>query len=423
MEDYKKDAERLLSGELGYIEYAAGRAHAAQSGRLAVSDAPYWDALLKAQSEGKKVILMSGPAPVELLYAMDCVPLDLDLLVPRLAENPVLIPALMRQTELHVNADVCRLNRAQIGTLLTGTLGVKPDGFVAVPVPCDSAAMTYMSLADRAGAPVFQFDVPMRPGPRSLAYLAAQYDAFAAFLARLTGKEPDAGKLRYRRELTNRGVELLTRNAAWHEKRPCPVSSHLNLWNALSNAWGPTEEFCAMLEAENALCEKRAAAGESPCPGGEKHRAVILHNMLWQSVRYTDWLEENYGTATVADGYVYAPRAVFDRPADEAACRETACRRMIDGATVHGAGASGQGMTDEICRVLAERDADVLLFMGSSGCRHEWAATRMLDEAVQQRRGIAMLTVDTDNTDPNYRSENEVKTVLAEYMDTVVKKR
>ena len=426
MEDMKTDAERLLAGEIGYINYAAQRARLArdnQADECPVSDAPYWDTLLRAHDEGKKVVCMSGPAPAELLWAMDCVPMDFDLLIPRLAENPFLIPPLMRQTELHVNADVCRLNRAEIGTVLCGDMGVKPDAYVAVPVPCDSACMAYMSLAARLGVPAFQFDVPMRPNSRTLDYLVGQLEKFTAFLEELTGQKLDREKLRERMSLTNRTAILLRENERLRAARPCPMSSHKNVWSELSNACGPTEEFCALVEAENALCRDRIAAGGSPCPGGEKHRAVLLHNMLWQGIDYTDWLEKNYSTVTVADGYAYGERAVFECPEDETASLRTAALRLLDGAAVHGAGMSGQDMVDKICGVVTDRGADVVLFMGSSGCRQEWAASRMLEEALGQRCGLTMLTVDTDNTDPNYRSEHEIKTALSEYMDTVIKKR
>lgn len=423
MEDAKRDAGRLLSGELDYIGYALARARLAQEKRaetLKITDVPYWELLRKAQEAGKKVVYMSGPAPVELLYAMDCVPLSFDLLVPRLAENAALISPLMRETELHVNADVCRFNKAEIGTLLTGSMGLVPDACVTVPVPCDSACMAYMALADRAGVPAFQFDVPKHPGERTMAYLAGQYEKFTAFLEQITGKALDYERLRHRMELSNHAGELLRQNEVLHRGRPCPLSSHRNVLNELANAFGPTEAFCSMLEAENTLGERRLAAQESPCPGGERHRAVLLHNMLWQGIDYTDWLEETYATVAVADGYSYGERAFFVHPEDEKDSRKTACRRMLDGATVHGAGVSGQDMVDKICDVILEREADVVLFMGSSGCRQEWAAARMLDEAVSRRCGLSMLTVDTDNTDPNYRSEREIKEVLSEYMDTVV---
>ena len=170
----KQDAERLLAGELSYLDYAA--ACAAEDARCAdlVSDAPYWAMLQRARDEGKKIIYVSGPAPVELIYAFDCVPMSFDLLTPRLSENAALIPPLMRACELRANADVCRLSKAQIGTILVGDMGLRPDAYVAVPIPCDSACMAYMALAARVGAPTFQFDVPKRPGGRTLAYLAAQ---------------------------------------------------------------------------------------------------------------------------------------------------------------------------------------------------------------------------------------------------------
>ena len=191
----KQDAERLLAGELSYLDYAA--ACAAEDARCAdlVSDAPYWAMLQRARDEGKKIIYVSGPAPVELIYAFDCVPMSFDLLTPRLSENAALIPPLMRACELRANADVCRLSKAQIGSILVGDMGLRPDAYVAVPIPCDSACMAYMALAARAGAPVFQFDVPKRNGERTLAYLAAQYDAFVSFLENLTGRTLDRDAL------------------------------------------------------------------------------------------------------------------------------------------------------------------------------------------------------------------------------------
>lgn len=421
MRDMKQDAERLLAGELGYLDYAAELSEQPCAGGLAVTDAPYWKMLQKARDEGKKIIFISGPAPVELIYAFDCVPLSFDLLTPRLSENAALIPPLMRQTELRENADVCRLSKAQIGTLLIGDMGIRPDAYVAVPIPCDSACMAYMALSVRAGAPSFQFDVPKRTGKRSIAYLCAQYDAFVSFLERITGKRLDKDALRARMELSNRANELLAQNAALRNARPCPLHSDLNICNELENAWGPTEGFCEMLEAELALGKKRMAAGECLCPDGERHRAVLLHNMLWKGVDYADFLATHYNTAVVADGYSYGRRAFFEHLEDEKDCRETASRRLLDGATVHGAGANGQEMIDAICGVIEQRGADVSIFMGSSGCRHEWAATRMLDEAVQRRCGIATLTLDTDNTDPNYRSEKEIRQALGEYMETVIR--
>ena len=426
MRDMKKDAGLLLSGEESYLDYAAALAEASREERgdsLVPSDAPYWAFLKQARSAGKKIVYVSGPVPVEILYALDCAPLNLDLLTPRLAENAVLVPALMRETELHANADVCRMSKTQIGMLLAGNMGLVPDAYVAVPVPCDSACMTYMTLASRVGAPTFQFDVPKRASSRTLAYLEGQFDAFVEFLEKITGKKLDPDALRERMALSNRAAQLLSETSALRKKRPSPMSSHLNIWNELINAWGPTEALCAMLEKERVLCQQRVSEGFSPCPGGEKHRVLLLHNMLWQGVDFTDWLEKEYGAVTVADGYSFKQRAFFEHLDDAADCRSVMCRRMIDGAAVHGAGASGEKLVDDVCEMINARGADVAIFMGSSGCRHEWAATRMLEEAVQTRCGISMLELDTDNTDPNYRSEKEVKKALAEYMDTVVKKR
>ena len=171
----KQDAERLLAGELSYLDYAA--ACAAEDARCAdlVSDAPYWAMLQRARDEGKKIIYVSGPAPVELIYAFDCVPMSFDLLTPRLSENAALIPPLMRACELRANADVCRLSKAQIGT-----------------IPCASeadqdAALTAAALAFPlwSATPAWDRAATLR---RAADHLRAHADDCARIMSTETGK-------------------------------------------------------------------------------------------------------------------------------------------------------------------------------------------------------------------------------------------
>lgn len=250
-----------------------------------------------------------------------------------------------------------------------------------------------------------------------------QFGAFIDFVERLTEKKLDWTQLKYRIELSNKAGELLDKGAALRRNKPCPMSSHMNVWNELMNAFAPTEEMLKLLSEELNICNKRAAEGESPCPDGEKHRILLLHNMLWQGIDLMDWLEREFGAVTVMDGYSFRKREYFENPENRIDCFRVMCRRMQNGTTAHGAGASGSELIDMIHGIIRDYDADVSIFMGNSGCRHEWASLKMLTDSIEAEFKMATLKIDVDNTDRNYKSEAEIKNALSEYMDTVVNKK
>jgi hypothetical protein len=223
-------------------------------------------------------------------------------------------------------------------------------------------------------------------------------------------------------ELYNQSARLLGECAELRENRPCPLSSHMTIWNELMNCFGPTEEMARLIEAENALCRARISSGVSPCPSGEKHRILLLHNLWRQSLGLADWLEKEYGAVTVADGYCFGGRELFDLD-DEAACVNLMCRRMLSGSMAHSAGVSGGELLNSIEKLFQRYAPDVFIFLGSRGCRHAWATAKLVSDAVQTRYGASMLTLDIDNTDFRYKSEREIRTLIAEYLDTVVNKK
>ena len=426
MEKMKYTADLVFSGEISYIDYVSeisATAYDVSDGKFRPWDKDYWKMVRDAQQNGKKVVFVSGPAPIELLYAMDCIPLYLDLLPSRFSENVILTSKLMGETDKRVNSSLCRLNKAEIGSLLSGRMGVTPDAYVAVPIPCDSAREAYKSIERCINAPAFHFDIPVRKSENSLEYIEVQFAAFVDFIERITDKKLDWDKLKYRMELSNRAGELLDKCVMLRKNKPCPMSSHLNVWNELMNAFSPTEEIIKLLEEELNTLNMRVSAGVSPCPEGEKHRVLLLNNMLWQGMDITDWLESKYNAVTVMDGYSLKKREYFEHRDNKTDCFKVMCRRMLNGAAVHGAGAFGDELLNMMNDIIRDYSVDVSIFMGNAGCRHEWAASKLFTDFIQDTFGMSTLIIDIDNTDMNYKSEKDIESAISEYMDTVVNKR
>jgi len=423
MDEVGSIAEAACGREMSVIDTmcSISEKHRENSGKkFRPSDADYWKTVQSAKTEGKKLIFVSGPLPMELIYAMDCVPLCLDLIPARLSENPELTAKFIGETDRRVDQDFCALNRAEIGAMISGKLGVAPDAYVSVPIPCDSARTAYFVMSRFAEAPAFNFDIPMRINDRSLGYVATQLESFLDFLENVTGEKLDWNKLKYRMELSNRAGELLNECARLRKNRPCPMSSHMAVWNELMNAMSPTEPMLKQLEEELRICRARAAKGESPCPTGEKHRVLLLQNLFWQGIDITDWLETEFGAVTVADGFFLRTRDFFGELDDREACLELMCRRMLTGSSVHGAAVSAFELSDMASGAVREYGADVSIFLGNAGCRHSWAAEKLVTDSITDTFGIPTLSVDVDNTDRRYKSEKDIKMAISEYMDAVV---
>lgn len=425
MDNMSYAADLVRDREITYIDYVSEVSAAAFDtfdGVFRPWDMGYWKMVRNARENGKKVIFISGPAPVEIIYAMDCIPLYLDLLPSRLSENTVLTSRLIGETEKRLNPTLCRLNMAELGVLLSGNMGVSPDAYVAVPIPCDSARTTYSSIENLVEAPSFHFDIPLRHDERSLRYVEMQFTSFISFMEKVAGKELNWEKLEYHMELSDRAGRLLEKCAQLRRHKPCPMSSHMTVWNELMNAFSPTENMSNLINRELDICNARIASGEGPCPGGEKHRVLLLHNMLWQGIDLTDWLESEYNAVTVMDGYCFRKREYFENRGSKQDCIRIMCKKMLSGSIVHGAGASGEELLEMVGGIVEDYSVDVCIFMGNSGCRHEWASTKMLTDSLQEKFGMSMLIFDVDNTDRKYKTDREIKSAIAEYMETVIRK-
>ncbi|MEM5768633.1 MAG: 2-hydroxyacyl-CoA dehydratase family protein, partial [Bacillota bacterium] len=98
------------------------------------------------------------------------------------------------------------------------------------------------------------------------------------------------------------------------------------------------------------------------------------------------------------------------------------CRRISTGARAHSTGVSGEELFARLESLLPAYAPDVFIFLGSRGCKHFWAASKLFSDALHEKYGFPMLQMDVDNTDSSYKSLDEVKRELAEYLDTVINK-
>ena len=383
-----------------------------------------WEEVRDAHKNGQKLVFFGGPVPVEIIRAFDCVPFFLDTVSTRIASMEELCGRYIDETEKYAPTSMCGIDKAQLGCAILGEYGVKPDAFVHATVPCDSACIAYPIMERIFNCPTFTLDCPFHHDDRGYRYLAGQMDAFVAFMEKLTGLKWDAD--RYDRfkaimEESNKAYSALVKLTELRKRKPCPLPGRTLVLNELVACMSGSPACTAMLETQLQMGEMLADMGmsASKCPE-EKYRVCLMQNMLWSNTGIMDWMEKTYGAITVMDGFGYQSGILFDDMDDWERIKYVAAMKMLNTPMIHGA----TGPTEYWLRIIDDMYADysvnVSIFMGHVGCKHTWASGKIVTDMIQEKYGLPTLYVDVDAIDPRYKSNDELRAQLAEYMESVV---
>ena len=383
-----------------------------------------WEEVRDAHKNGQKLVFFGGPVPVEIIRAFDCVPFFLDTVSTRIASMEELCGRYIDETEKYAPTSMCGIDKAQLGCAILGEYGVKPDAFVHATVPCDSARIAYPIMERIFNCPTFTLDCPFHHDDRGYRYLAGQMDAFVAFMEKLTGLKWDADRydrLKAIMEESNKAYSALVKLTELRKRKPCPLPGRTLVLNELVACMSGSPACTAMLETQLQMGEMLADMGmsASKCPE-EKYRVCLMQNMLWSNTGIMDWMEKTYGAITVMDGFGYQNGILFDDMDDWERIKYVAAMKMLNTPMIHGA----TGPTEYWLRIIDDMYADysvnVSIFMGHVGCKHTWASGKIVTDMIQEKYGLPTLYVDVDAIDPRYKSNDELRAQLAEYMESVV---
>lgn len=59
-------------------------------------------------------------------------------------------------------------------------------------------------------------------------------------------------------------------------------------------------------------------------------------------------------------------------------------------------------------------------FVGHLGCKHTWAAAKMVKDLITEKYGLPTLIMDIDACNARYKTTEEIREVISEYMESVV---
>lgn len=379
----------------------------------------YWNDVRDAHKNGKKIIFFGGPGPVELIYAFDAIPFFLDMIPTRIASNVETTAVYVDEAEKYVPPTACGLDKVELGVALRGDYGVEPDGFVYCSVPCDSARVCHPAIDKILGVPSFRLDIPFRRDDRGYSYLGEQYKGFITFMEKITGKKMDWDKFAKVAKISNESNELMNKIANLRKLKPCPLPGHLLVLNEMMLGMSGHPDMLKFMRKQYEVGKSMADKGFGAVKE-EKYRVSWLQNIVWANAGLLGWLEKEFGAIVVMDGFGYQKGVLFDDVSNREEALKVMAQKAMTSPMIHGASGPAEHFVNIVENIMADYEVDVSMFIGHVGCKHTFAAAKMVTDMVQDKFGLPTLMLELDSIDLRYKSIDEVKASITEYMESVV---
>ncbi len=393
---------------------------------VAEANAGYMHNIITAHEQGKKLALVTYNFSPIIVYAMDIVPICLEMM------SGMVSTVIQKDTgeyldyctEVGFPETACSGQRLGLGPILAG-LTEKPDMVLySTCGVCDSNAAAYAFASEYLDIPVCQLNYPpVLLDPDTVAYQRADFKNLLAFLEEQTGTRLDVDKLREVCNNLNQEDRLISEIQDLERLVPNPVPSIHNLFlYAVKLMFSGSQIAIDTLKLILANAEENARKGISG-NGYEKLRG------LWCYIdHYCD--DTNYFITLARQGVSHVgcmmtdfwqPNAPISKGREEESYKPidtTSLDTMIDGLAeqtarlpmikqIRGPYDAPNMWMDDTLGAARLFKADFMVFMGTFGCRNTWGMVKPFAREME-KAGIPTLISYSDSFDNRIESSETI---------------
>lgn len=356
----------------------------------------YFENIITAHEKGKKIAITTFCFSPAIFYAMDVVPITLEILtaLPGMMWKRGTTDYMDYCVEIGFTETSCSSQRGSVGAYLAG-LGEEID-FVVCDTPgvCDTNANAFAFAAEYMDKPFFQLNYPPTlADERSGTYHREDYKALIAFIEKQVGKKLNEDRLRGILEEIGKQDELLAELEEMYRLVPSPIPVVYNLFIYSGRfLFAGTPVYTELIEDMLEQAKIKADAGISGLHSGEeKLRAFFCYIDHYNiNLKLWDWLDRN-GVAHLGnilsryypDNAPYAldrkeetyhmDLSSFDTIIDSIAQMNS---RMPMVRSIRGPYDSPHMWLEETLALSRIYKADCLVYNGTPGCRNTWGMVK-----------------------------------------------
>lgn len=362
--------------------------------------------------EGKFLVMHTTMVPVELLYAFDIVPIDLEYASTIMSQLVGIQQESLGIAKAYgFTPEICTNHHMVVAANLKGWLP-PPQAVVWMKAGCDNVAQCGKWVMELQGVPGFYVDKLYRRDEAQLAYLVRELEDLIAFLEEQTGQRINWDRLLEAMRVSSQVCQVHYQIRALRKTDPPPMRSRrkLQLVGA-GRIFAGHPEALAFYQAVLEECSQRMSSGLPPA----RFRLLGLTRAPHYAHKLYDWMENEHQAYMVMEtNHEY--RAMVE--VNEQEPLKTLVQRLYQQpGDVVWEGPAIEGYVPWAVADAKEFRANGALFFAHRGCRQACGTIHMLKDALQEQVGIPTAVIDCDLVDPSVAPMEQMKEKLEEFFE------
>ncbi|MDP6100455.1 MAG: 2-hydroxyacyl-CoA dehydratase family protein [Dehalococcoidia bacterium] len=401
---------------LGKIATIRQGSHLGKSDELYYSmQFKYQERLHEAAQNGQTIAAHTVVIPVEIMYAMDIVPMHLEFTANTMAIS-------LKQHEEMFSAakamgytpEVCSAHRILAAMFAMGWAPV-PSTVIWSNQVCDNTAKCGDQIIDSYRIPGFFLDRPFRYTAKETDYLTQELSDMVAHLEEISGRRMDWDKFGDVMKRSARMVELHREIYQLRQAIPYPTHNrHSSQIMVIMWYWMGTPEGLNYLETVRDELAERVNAGIGYAPE-EKYRLLGLFIPPFHKWKLLDWMERVHGASIVAEPYSSHWGEWDYDPTNP--LKSLAVKQFISPICQQMHGPMEEGVVADAIADAISHKVQGAVYWAHTGCRQACATIRATKDALSEELEIPTMVVDMDIIDPTFVSEDEMKDKLESFFE------
>ncbi len=377
----------------------------------------YYTAAHTARQNGKFIAYVNAFTPVELLYAMEFIPIY--------PENHAVILGARRLSEevapaaekLGYSMDLCSYARCDLGSILTGkspTFGLpKPDLLLVSNSQCSTLTKWFEVLSRMYGAPMVLIDVPHsgngEKDPRAELYVRGQLEELQGILEHITGRKLEGDRLRESIRLSREASELWTRILLCGSQRPSPITV-FDQFIAMAPIVAQRGTQVAVQFYQRLLeeLEERVRRGVGAL-SNERFRLFWDNLPIWPELRRLSEFLDERGAALVTSLYTWAWATLSVGEEDPF---QDWAEQYLYTANLH-----LQRRIQTYVEYARQYELDGFLYHSNRSCKMVSQDIPELRRAVAEKTGIPGVILEADHNDPRLYSIESIESQIQSFLE------
>jgi len=384
---------------------------------------PFYETAHKAKDEGKLVAWVASTFPVEILLAMDIIPVWPENYASLCAARKVSVPLCEQAERKGFSKDICSYARCVLGSLFDGENlpegGIpKPDILAVSTCACDTHLKWFQVANQIFKKPLLLLDVPYNiesTNPKDLKdyhikHYVSQVEDMVSLLEEHSGTRLDEDKLRKTLELSNKSSNLWLKIQDHRKNIPAPMGAREAFSAVYFMLCIPgTEEAVDFYERLEGELEQRVRQ-DIGIVENEKYRLVWDNLPLWFNLQIFQYMR-SLGAVVVAETFSH----VWAGTLDPSKPYESLARKHL----LNMSNCTIERRIELIMGLVKDFQADGVILPTNWGCRMMTIGETLVKKKLQEAADISSLILDVDSTDWRSCDEYRVKTKLETYLKTL----